>query len=407
MKYAPGSFSKNFAWHGTGLRKLHTAIRAGFGTTLRPVPREKWRSNSNIGDPALELIPINFFLHNAHGQISVDELVFQAIKHPHSIQFDRLALFAFHLNRVGNPPAHIERPAMWANEFVREMLWKNDAWRTNALDDSTLDAFIADRLKAQQDVRIKCRNNYRHFFELCDYLPARLPIINTGSESWMAPALFLAWDRLTIDKGRQSKSELLNHLKAEELHKLIGTSEGDLAGQAPSLADLYQAIGALGRVESPTPPVVAVELSKAANIEWVDQEETDAAVERRRLEVQAQVRDRKKAAVLKAHYQNTCMICGIALQVGPNRHYSEAAHIKPLGKPHNGADKLGNMLVMCPNHHLQFDRGVLRLIKDDAKYVIRSEVKDDPLNGQPIVVKHPIDDDCLRWHADWFAAKRK
>ncbi len=46
MKYRPGSFSKNFAWHETGLRKLHNAVRAGFGGNLAAVPREQWRVKS-------------------------------------------------------------------------------------------------------------------------------------------------------------------------------------------------------------------------------------------------------------------------------------------------------------------------------------------------------------------------
>ena len=105
MKYAPGSFSKNFAWHATGLRKLHTVIRAGFHDALAPVARQQFRNDSGV-DAALSLIPVNFFLHNRTGQISVDELVFQAIERPHSIRFDRLALFALHLNRAGKIVSH-------------------------------------------------------------------------------------------------------------------------------------------------------------------------------------------------------------------------------------------------------------------------------------------------------------
>ena len=73
MAYAPGSFSKNFAWHGSGLRKLHTTIRDGFSTTLSPVGRQVFRSNADV-DSAIVLIPINFFLHNRNGQIE-DEFV--------------------------------------------------------------------------------------------------------------------------------------------------------------------------------------------------------------------------------------------------------------------------------------------------------------------------------------------
>jgi predicted restriction endonuclease len=65
------------------------------------------------------------------------------------------------------------------------------------------------------------------------------------------------------------------------------------------------------------------------------------------------------------------------------------------------------MLVLCPNHHLQFDRGVLRIRKSGETYVVWSEVKDDPLNDRTILLQHTIDDDCIKWHDDWFVAKRR
>jgi hypothetical protein len=209
MKYAPGSFSKNFAWHGTGLKRLHSAIRDGFHGQLRAVGRSKWRDDSGIGDRNLELVPINFFLYNRGGTLPVDELVYQAIEKPHSLRFDRLALFAFHLSRVGSGTGVVSRPAMWANEFVRERLWHDDAWRKASLAEGAMDTFIDDRLNAAKIVRTKCRSNYRHLFQLCEYLSAPLDIINTGCEQWVGPALFLAWDRALLDGGRAAKADLI------------------------------------------------------------------------------------------------------------------------------------------------------------------------------------------------------
>lgn len=57
MKYKPGSFSKNFAWHGTGLRKLHTVIRSGFANKLASVGRQQFRDNSGL-DEALSPMPL-------------------------------------------------------------------------------------------------------------------------------------------------------------------------------------------------------------------------------------------------------------------------------------------------------------------------------------------------------------
>jgi hypothetical protein len=102
MRYPPGSFTKNFAWHGTGLRKLHAAIRSGFRGALTAPSRDDWRKHSGINDSSLDLIPVNFFLRNAAGRMSVYELVVQALTQAHTLRFDRLALFALHLNRVGH-----------------------------------------------------------------------------------------------------------------------------------------------------------------------------------------------------------------------------------------------------------------------------------------------------------------
>lgn len=412
MKHPPGSFSKNFAWHGTGLRRLHTAIKAGFHDTLAPIDRQTFRADCGLGGD-IDLIPINFFVHNKDGRLSVDELVFQAIERPHSLRFDRLGLFAFHLNRVGggrDSRSHrqiVSRPAMWANEFVREKLWSEGVWQASAPPDATLDPFLGDRMDAQEDVRIKCRNNYRHMFVLCDYWPSPLPIINSGAEQWVASALFLAWDRHILDGGANDKATLLGLIETDELYKLLGVQKEYTLKQADQLADLYISVGRLDRL---TPgaaiPPPAIEVPEEAGTEWLDQEESDEVVERRAVERMEQKRDRKKAAALKKHYDNTCMFCEIQLQVAEDRSYSEAAHIKPLGNPHDGPDKASNMLVLCPNHHLQFDRGVLRLRKVGTDYQIRSKSAGDPLDGKTITLKHDLDDDCVKWHHNWFGSKR-
>lgn len=414
MKYAPGSFSKNFAWHGIGLRKLHRVIRAGYSDTLTPVGRQRFRDDSGL-DASLSLIPINFFLHNRGGQMSVDELVYQAIERPHSIRFDRLGLFALHLNRAGSGNRVVARPAMWANEFVRERLWSDGAWRSSALPDAQLDPFLADRMRAQGDVRVKCRNNYRHLFELCEFWPSSLPVINSQAEQWIASALFLAWDRHILDGGADDKASLLALIDTDELYKLLGVTRDYAFAQAGDLADLYISVGRVDRFHEakkvpapavPAPPKPAPEVPEEEGLEWLEQEESDEVVERRSVERQEQKRDRKKAAALKQHYDNTCMFCGTKLQVAEDRFYSESAHIKGLGEPHNGLDKASNMLVLCPNHHLQFDRGVLRLRKIGADYRIRSKTKGDPLNGKTIKLKHALDDGCVKWHYNWFGSRR-
>lgn len=416
MAYPPGSFSKNFAWHGTGLLKLHGAIRDGFHDTLSTVDRQKFRSDAGV-EGSIVLIPINFFLHNRDGRLSLDELVFQAIERDHSIQFDRLALFALHLSRVGsgrdvNSGREISsRPAMWANEFVRERLWLSGTWQRDALLDASLDGFLTDRMDGQKNVRVKCRNNYRHMFELCQLWPSALSMINAGADQWMSSALFLAWDRHILDGGKRKQSDLLALIDSDELYKLLGVPRNYALAQAEPLAELYRSIGRLDRfiegakAPSPavsSPPAPVPEVPEETGLAWLEQEESDGVVERHTVEKKVQKRDRRKAAALKLHYKNACQFCGVRLEVGKNHFYSEAAHIKGLGEPHHGPDKASNMLVLCPNHHLQFDRGVLRLRKRGAKYQIRSKTVGDPLNGKKLTLTHSLADDCVKHHFNWF-----
>jgi hypothetical protein len=411
MRYTPGSFSKNFAWHGTGLRKLYASIKAGFDDSLTPVSRNEWRRRSQIGDSSLELIPINFFLHNKGGHISTDELVLQSIRRPHSLHFDRLALFAFHLNRAGSGKGVVSRPAMWANEFVRETLWQDGVWQAANLNDYQLDHFIADRLDAQPDVRIKCRNNYRHIFELCNYWPAPLPEINSGAEDWLASALFLAWDRHILDGRGDSKKTLLALVKTDEIHKLLGLPQDFVIEEAASLIDLYFSAGMLSRIVSSEEVVVAngEEDRKAVETkleDCIDQEKLDESVERNVVQRLEQKRDRKRAAAIKRKYENTCLFCGARLQVGINRFYSEAAHIKPLGLPHGGPDRYSNLIVLCPNHHLQFDKGILTVQKTETGYVLLSKIPGDPLHQKALDIRHPITDEFFEWHEKWFSVNR-
>ncbi|UYP44200.1 hypothetical protein NEF87_000485 [Candidatus Lokiarchaeum ossiferum] len=68
----------------------------------------------------------------------------------------------------------------------------------------------------------------------------------------------------------------------------------------------------------------------------------------------------KNIREIKELYDFKCQICNIQLKLkGDNLFYAEAAHIKPLGKPHNGPDEVNNMLCLCPNHHVLLDNGAI------------------------------------------------
>ena len=86
-----------------------------------------------------------------------------------------------------------------------------------------------------------------------------------------------------------------------------------------------------------------------------------AEPERRKTLINRIIRDTEAARALKKRYQDRCQICNVALDMGNGRTYSEAHHVRPLGQPHNGPDTVDNILVLCPNHHAQFDFHAIKL----------------------------------------------
>ena len=59
------------------------------------------------------------------------------------------------------------------------------------------------------------------------------------------------------------------------------------------------------------------------------------------------VRDYQKALNVKQWYNYECQICGFAIQTTAGL-YAEAAHIMPLGEPHNGPDSEHKHLMFVP-----------------------------------------------------------
>lgn len=105
------------------------------------------------------------------------------------------------------------------------------------------------------------------------------------------------------------------------------------------------------------------------------------------------VRDYQKAKNVKAWYQFQCQVCGLAIETSAGL-YAEAAHIKPLGKPHNGPDIESNILCLCPNHHVMFDNGGFAI--DDNLNLIGINGKLNELK------KHRISAEFIQYHRDHY-----
>lgn len=111
-------------------------------------------------------------------------------------------------------------------------------------------------------------------------------------------------------------------------------------------------------------------------VRWTDDASTGAEIEqhselpsgnqapqRRSSTTQRVVRNTAVGTEIKRLYDHRCQICGIRLESAAGA-YAEAAHIRALGRPHNGPDVPANVLCLCPNHHVLFDLGAI-YINDD------------------------------------------
>ena len=85
-------------------------------------------------------------------------------------------------------------------------------------------------------------------------------------------------------------------------------------------------------------------------------------------------RDNKTISQIKILRDFKCQICGTSIIKKDGSKYIEAAHIKP--KHQKGRETLENIILLCPNHHKEFDLGD-RVIKSHNKNFI-----DILLNGR-------------------------
>ena len=84
---------------------------------------------------------------------------------------------------------------------------------------------------------------------------------------------------------------------------------------------------------------------------------------------QTTVFDRNTTIVkkLKKQYDNLCQVCGYRIKKSDGTFYSEVHHFWPLNL--GGDDNKQNMLVLCPNHHNEFEFCALALLEDGISIV--------------------------------------
>lgn len=146
----------------------------------------------------------------------------------------------------------------------------------------------------------------------------------------------------------------------------------------------------------------------SASPEWsgADPVSRDAAPDsirtpnRVRTEVTRIIRDTQTSDRLKELYGYQCQVCGLTQRKGDGTPYAEAHHIRPLSE--GGPDEPQNMLVLCAQHHVDFDYGSIALDPDDCTSLHHRY--DASLDGGELISRpdHETDESYARYHFDKY-----
>ncbi|MBD2753421.1 YDG/SRA domain-containing protein [Spirosoma validum] len=109
--------------------------------------------------------------------------------------------------------------------------------------------------------------------------------------------------------------------------------------------------------------------------------------------IQRIIRSTELSAYVKTMYNFQCQVCMVEISTNIG-FYAEAAHIQPLGEPHNGPDTIENILCLCPNHHVMLDFGGFGIEDDLTLIGIKGKLYKKP--------KHIIGQTFLQYHREHF-----
>jgi predicted HNH restriction endonuclease len=114
---------------------------------------------------------------------------------------------------------------------------------------------------------------------------------------------------------------------------------------------------------------------------------------------QTTVFDRNTTIVkkLKKQYGNSCQVCGYRIKKADGTFYSEVHHFWPLKL--GGDDNKQNMLVLCPNHHNEFEFCALALLEDGISVV---NCKNKVVFTLKLLSGHSIHDKNINFHMSRF-----
>jgi hypothetical protein len=107
-------------------------------------------------------------------------------------------------------------------------------------------------------------------------------------------------------------------------------------------------------------------------------------------------------ADLKRRYDHTCAVCGDRRRRAPGEGFSRVYHPMPLGEPHDGPAEPENAVVVCPNHHADFEHG---LVTVDPRTLAVDHAYEPELSGRTLTTMdgHAPGAQYLAYHAEVVA----
>jgi len=165
--------------------------------------------------------------------------------------------------------------------------------------------------------------------------------------------LFTSWDRglpIRVIRGHQHKSE-------------YSPKKGYMYAGLYTVVDAWQETGKSG-FEICRVRLLSID-GREASLASDEKTLSDKKGSKQRVisTVLRLVRDTQISNEVKQLYKYSCQVCDLAIETKTG-FYAEGAHIKPVGKPHNGDDSASNLLCLCPNHHVMFDKGMFSIMDD-------------------------------------------
>lgn len=107
------------------------------------------------------------------------------------------------------------------------------------------------------------------------------------------------------------------------------------------------------------------------------------------------IRDTQLVNEMKEQYSYQCQVCGEKRLRTLEEGYAEGHHLKPLGEQHNGPDIKQNIIILCPNHHADFDHGLIRIDPDTLEL---TSLADKDVDGSRLDCDHRISREFIEYH---------